>query len=158
TLVKAGRLLDPRSGNVLAPAAVLIEGDKIKEVGAPAKVQAPPGAKIVDLGSATLLPGLIDSHTHLLLNIVIPPEEEIKRHGNGIFAPADLLAIVESPIKRVFLGAQNAREDLESGITTVRNLGHSGIDGDTELRDAINAGRVAGPRMLAAGRKLITRG
>src|SRR5215813_6079066 len=52
TLVKAGRLLDPRSGNVLAPAAVLIEGDKIKEVGAPAKVQAPPGAKTVDLGSA----------------------------------------------------------------------------------------------------------
>ena len=51
-----------------------------------------------------------------------------------------------------------AREDLESGITTVRNLGHSGIDGDTELRDAINAGRVPGPRILASGRKLITRG
>lgn len=51
-----------------------------------------------------------------------------------------------------------AREDLESGITTLRNLGHSGVDGDTELRDAINAGRVPGPRILAAGRKLITRG
>src|SRR5262249_2329309 len=50
------------------------------------------------------------------------------------------------------------REDLESGFTTVRNLGHSGIDGDTELRDAINVGRVPGPRILAAGRKLITRG
>ena len=56
------------------------------------------------------------------------------------------------------MGAQLAREDLESGITTVRNLGHSGIDGDTELRDAINAGRVPGPRILASGRKLITRG
>ena len=56
------------------------------------------------------------------------------------------------------MGAQLAREDLESGITTVRNLGHSGIDGDTELRDAIKAGRVAGPRILASGRKLITRG
>src|SRR5436309_2185166 len=55
------------------------------------------------------------------------------------------------------MGAQAAREDLESGITTVRNLGHSGIDGDTELRDAINAGRVVGPRILASGRKLITR-
>ena len=65
---------------------------------------------------------------------------------------------MESPTKRAFLGAQNARDDLESGITTVRNLGHSGIDGDTELRDAINAGRVPGPRILAAGRKLITRG
>src|SRR5437899_9408032 len=69
-----------------------------------------------------------------------------------------LLAVSESPSKRVLMGAQSAREDLESGFTTVRNLGHSGIDGDTELRDAINAGRVPGPRILAAGRKLITRG
>jgi imidazolonepropionase-like amidohydrolase len=58
----------------------------------------------------------------------------------------------------VLLGAQMAREDLESGITTVRNLGHSGIDGDVALRDAINAGRLVGPRILASGRKLITRG
>ena len=156
TIVRAGRLLDPRTGNVLAPAAVLIEDGKIKQVGT--QISARNGAEIVDLGSATLLPGLIDSHTHLFLNIVIPPEEELKRHLNPFFAPADLLAIVESPTKRAFLGAQNAREYLESGITTVRNLGHSGIDGDTELRDAINAGRVPGPRMLAAGRKLITRG
>jgi imidazolonepropionase-like amidohydrolase len=56
------------------------------------------------------------------------------------------------------MGARLAREDLESGITTARNLGHSGIDGDTELRDAIDAGRVPGPRVLASGRKLITRG
>ncbi len=69
-----------------------------------------------------------------------------------------MLAIAESPIKRAFLGAQNAREYLESGFTAVRNLGHSGIDGDTELRDAINAGRVPGPRILASARKLITRG
>src|SRR5260370_40481244 len=69
-----------------------------------------------------------------------------------------LLAIIESPSKRVLMGAQSAREDLESGFTTVRNLGHSGIDGDTELRDAINAGRVPGSRILASGRKLITRG
>jgi imidazolonepropionase-like amidohydrolase len=156
TLVKAAHLLDPRTGNVLAPAAVLIEDGKIKQVGA--QVSAPSGAKIVDLGSATLLPGLIDSHTHLLLSVVIPPEEERKRHENPFFGPADLLAIVESPTKRAFLGARNAREDMESGITTVRILGHSGIDGDTELRDAINAGRVPGPRILAAGRKLITRG
>jgi imidazolonepropionase-like amidohydrolase len=65
---------------------------------------------------------------------------------------------VESPSKRALMGAQLAREDLESGITTVRNLGHSGIDGDTELRDAIKAGHVPGPRILASGRKLITRG
>ena len=160
TLVKAGRLLDPRTGNVLSPAAVLIENGKIKEVGAPSQVQAhaPAGVKTIDLGSATLLPGLIDSHTHLLLDVIVPPEAEINRRNNGIFAPGMLLAIIESPSKRVFMGAQLAREDLESGFTTVRNLGHSGIDGDVELRDAINAGRVIGPRILAAGRKLIAPG
>jgi len=160
TLVKASRLFDPRTGNVLSPAAVLIEGGKIKEVGPPSQVQIHTAAnvKTIDLGSATLLPGLIDGHTHLFLDIIVPPEAEAKRHENGIFAPGLLLAIVESPTKRALMGAHLAREDLESGITTVRNLGHSGIDGDTELRDAINAGRVLGPRILASGRKLITRG
>ena len=160
TLIKANRLLDPRSGNVLSPAGVLIVDGKIKEVGPPTQVQAhtPNDAKTIDLGSATLLPGLIDGHTHLFLDIVRPPDAEVQRHENGTFAPGLLLALAESPIKRAFIGAQMAREDLESGITTVRNLGHSGIDGDTELRDAINAGRVPGPRILAAGRKLIARG
>jgi imidazolonepropionase-like amidohydrolase len=157
TLVKAGRLLDPRTGSVLAPAAVLIEGDKIKQVGSPSQISAPAGARIIDLGTA-ILPGLIDSHTHLFLDIIVPPELEQQRHYNGLFAPGMLLAIIESPGKRALMGAQSAREDLESGFTTVRNLGHSGIDGDTELRDAINARRVPGPRILASGRKLITRG
>jgi imidazolonepropionase-like amidohydrolase len=157
TLVKADRLLNPRTGNVLTPAFVLIEGDKIKQVGS-SQIGVPSGAKIIDLAGATLLPGLIDAHTHLFLDIIVPPEAEVSRHWNGLFAPGMLLAIVESPTKRAFLGAQMAREDLESGITTVRNLGHSGIDGDTELRDAINSGRVLGPRILASARKLITRG
>jgi imidazolonepropionase-like amidohydrolase len=157
TLVKAGRLLDPRSGNITAPAFVLIEADRIKQVGA-LSAKVPEGAKIIDLGNATLLPGLIDSHTHLLLDVVVPPKAESRRHENGEFAPGLLLAIVESPSKRVLLGTQLARQDLEAGITTARNLGHSGIDGDTELRDAINAGRLSGPRVLASGRKLITRG
>jgi imidazolonepropionase-like amidohydrolase len=160
TVIKSGRLLDPRSGNVVSPAAVLIEDDKIKEVGPASQVlaHASGDVKTIDLGSATLLPGLIDSHTHLFLDIIVPPEAESQRHENGIFAPGLLLAIVESPTKRALMGAHLALEDLESGITTVRNLGHSGIDGDTELRDAIKAGRVSGPRILASGRKLITRG
>ena len=158
TLVKAARMLDPHTGSVLAPAAVLVEGLKIKQVGALSQISAPIDAKIIDLGSATLLPGLIDGHTHLFIDIIVPPEAEIQRHWNGLFAPGMLLAIVESPSKRALLGAQMAREDLESGITTVRNLGHSGVDGDTELRDAINAGRVPGPRILASARKLITLG
>jgi imidazolonepropionase-like amidohydrolase len=160
TLVKAGRLLDPRTGNVLSPAAVLIESGKIKQVGSPSQVQAdaPAGVKTLDLGSATLLPGLIDSHSHLLLDVIVPPEAEINRRSNGIFVPGLLLAITMPPSERVLRGAKLAREDLESGFTTVRNLGHSGIDGDVVLRDAINAGNVPGPRILAAARKLIAPG
>jgi imidazolonepropionase-like amidohydrolase len=159
TLVKAGRLLDPRTGSVLSPAAVLIEDGKIKQVGPPSQVlaNAPASAENIDLGGATLLPGLIDAHTHLFLDITMPAEAELGRYG--IFKPGQLLAVAaKSPEERAFLGAQMAREDLESGFTTVRNLGHSGIAGDTALRDAINAGRVPGPRILAAGRKLTSIG
>jgi len=160
TLMRAGRLLDPRTGNVLSPAAVLIENGKIKEVGAPSRVQAdaPAGVETIDLGSSTLLPGLIDSHTHLLIDVIVPAEAEIGRRFNGDFVPGLLLAITMSPSERVLLGAQLAREDLESGFTTVRNVGHSGIDGDVALRNAIKAGRIPGPRILAAGRKLIKSG
>ena len=120
-LVKAGRLLDPRSGNVVSPAAVLIENGKIKEVGPAAKVQAHASGNVKNSRSRAArrcLPGLIDGHTHLFLDIIVPPEAEAQRHENGIFAPGLLLAIVESPTKRALMGAQLAREDLESGITT----------------------------------------
>src|SRR3984893_5162320 len=134
TLVEAGHLLDPRTGNVLSPAAVLIENGKIKEVGPPSEVRAnePAEVKMIDLGSATLLPGLIDSHTHLLINVTIPAEPEMSRYT--FFQPGLLLAVAaKTPSERVLLGAQMAREDLESGFTTVRNLGFSGIEGDTAL-------------------------
>jgi imidazolonepropionase-like amidohydrolase len=160
TLLKAAHLLDPRTGIALTPAAVLIQGGKIMEVGLPSGVQshAPTGARTIDLGGATLLPGLIDAHTHLLLDVVVPPSADSARRYNGDFVADLLLAIVESPSKRVLLGAQMAHEDLDSGFTTTRNLGHSGIDGDTTLRDAINSGRIAGPHILASGRKITTLG
>src|SRR5215471_5936421 len=147
TLMTANRLLDPRTGKLLSPAAVLIEAGKIKAVGSPSDLKAlAPAASIIDLGSATLLPGLIDCHSHLLLDIIPPTEPEIKRLHNGEFLPGQLLAIaMMSPAERVLMGARLAREDLDSGFTTVRNLGHSGIDGDVALRDAINSGRLVGP-------------
>jgi imidazolonepropionase-like amidohydrolase len=161
-LVRAARLIDPRSGAALAPAAVLIENGRIMRVGAPARVEAeaPASARRVDLGGATLLPGLIDGHTHLLLDVIVPQEAQLKRMTfNGEFEPGLLLAVAGmTPSARVLLGAQLAREDLASGFTTVRNVGHSGIDGDAALRDAINAGRVPGPRLLASGRKIIAPG
>jgi imidazolonepropionase-like amidohydrolase len=140
---------------VLAPAAVLIENGKIKQVGSPSQVQpdAPTDVRTIDLGNATLLPGLIDSHTHLLLDVNVPSEAEMTRYA--VFVPGLLLAVAaKPPAESVLLDAQMAREDLESGFTTVRNLGHSGIDGDAALRDAINAGRVPGPGILAVARKL----
>src|SRR5579859_6905427 len=121
TLLKAARLLDVRTGKYVTNAAILIENDKIKEAGPAAEVQAhvPKGATIIDLGAATLLPGLIDCHAHLLTA------------GTSIFPQEIILNAVAgmSPSARVLLGAHNAREDLEGGFTTVRVLGHSGIDG-----------------------------
>src|SRR5262249_3071273 len=139
-------MLDVRAGKYVENAGVLIENDRIKAAGAIAGVQAqaPKGAIVIDLGSATLLPGLVDCHAHLLTSgTSISPQETILNAAAGM-----------SPTARVLLGAHNAREDLEAGFTTVRVVGHSGIDGDVSLREAINAGWLAGPRIQAAARKL----
>ena len=151
-LIKAGRVLDVRSGNYLLDQAILTEGEKIKEVGRWTDVQphAPADAVVIDLGQATLLPGLIDCHAHLLI-----------AGDLGRLDPAELLAttlVNVSPSQRALLGARNAREVLEAGITSARIVGHSGIDGDAALRDAINAGWIPGPRLQAAARKIMTIG
>jgi imidazolonepropionase-like amidohydrolase len=146
TLLKAGRMLDVRTGKYISNAGILVENDKIKEAGPLAQVQAHTSkdALIIDLGAATLLPGLIDCHAHLLTSgTSISPQEIILNAAAGM-----------SPTMRVLMGAQNAREDLEGGFTTVRVVGHSGIDGDVSLREAINQGWVTGPRIQAAARKL----
>src|SRR5262249_1148190 len=150
TLLKAARMLDVRTGKYVENVAVLVENDRIKETGAVTTVQAhaPKDAIIIDLGAATLLPGLVDCHAPLLVSgTTLFPQETILNAVAGM-----------SPTARVLLGAHHAREDLEGGFTTVRVVGHSGIDGDVSLRDAINRGWLPGPRIQAAARKLVPPG
>jgi imidazolonepropionase-like amidohydrolase len=134
-LIKAGQLVDVRGGRVLANQAILIEGDRIKEVGDMATVSghAPANARIIDLSNATVLPGLIDCHVHLTMDL-------------GSIATAYTI----STPREALIGAKNARLTLDAGFTTVRNLAASGYS-DIALRDAINAGDVPGPRMSASG-------
>lgn len=146
TLIKTGRLLDVRTGRYLSGQAVLVVNGRIKEVGPLTQVQihAGEGAQVLDLSRATVLPGLIDPHAHLL--DAVPAQTG----GEGLL----ITVAGMSPSERVLLGAHMAREDLEAGFTTARVVGHSGIDGDVALRNAINEGWVEGPRILAAARKL----
>jgi imidazolonepropionase-like amidohydrolase len=147
TVVKAARLVDVKAGRYVEGVALRIEGETIAEVGPAAAVAAHAGqaALVIDLGSATLLPGLVDCHAHLLANT-----KGRLRLGENMLA----MVAGQSASVRAYVGAQNAREVLEAGITAVRNVGHSGYDGDAALRDAIADGRVPGPRMQAATRKL----
>ena len=140
TLLRIGRLLDVRKGAVLLNQGVLIEGERIRAVGRfqSVKRRAPRGVRVIDLGRAMALPGLIDCHTHLWL-----------ASDGRLDTTAGM-----TDDERQQLAARNARETLEAGITTVRNVGHSGVRGDAALRDSINAGQILGPRILAATRKL----
>jgi len=132
-VVKAGRLLDVKSGQMLRDQAIVIENDKIVSVGA-AKDANITGATVVDLSQATVLPGMIDAHTHLTMD-------------PGHFG-YDGLAI--STPREALIGAKNARITLLAGFTTVRNVGAGGYS-DIALRDAVNAGDIPGPRILASG-------
>ena len=141
--IKAGRLLDVRHGNVINNAVILIDSGTITAVGQDLSV--PPGARIIDLSNATVLPGLIDCHTHLLNSF----DSDLDDDQNMIRTVTQM-----STASRALLGASLAREVLSAGFTTVRDLGNSGVNGDIALRDAINAGWVAGPRIFASTRAL----
>ncbi len=133
TALRCGRLLDPASGSVTEGAVVVVRGGRIEAVGK----AAPPGAKTIDLSRYTCLPGLIDSHTHVMLE----PEDE-----RG--APP---VIGKSLAFRTVQGVAAARKDLEAGFTTMRDLDSEGAGfADVALRDAINRGIVPGPRLLVS--------
>ena len=131
-IIRAGHMLDVKSGKMLSDQAIVIEGDKIVSVG-PASAMPAPDANTINLSNATVLPGLIDAHTHLTFNPSFGYETL------GISVPREAL-----------IGARNAKVTLEAGFTTVRNVGARGYS-DVALRDAINSGDVTGPHMLVSG-------
>lgn len=134
TVVKAGRLIDVAAGRVRDDQLILVQGGRITAVGSSATVAIPPGATVIDLSRQTVLPGLIDTHTHVTSDPTTRPY-----HGYGLSVP-----------RRALMGARFARETLLSGVTTIRDVGASDYT-DIALRDAIRAGDVVGPRILASG-------
>jgi imidazolonepropionase-like amidohydrolase len=156
--IRAAKLIDAKplssrsdkDAPPIANALVIVEGDRIKAVGS--NLPIPAGAAVIDLGGETLLPGLIDSHTHLLA------EMDAGRSYN--VDDVEMLRIVAtmSTAERALLGAKLGREDLEAGITNVRDVGNSGVNGDVALRDAIDRGWVMGPRIIASTRALAAPG
>lgn len=134
TVVHPGRLLNVRTGELRGNQAIVIEGDKIVQIAAASEVKAAAGDTVIDLPEATLLPGLIDMHTHLTFDLA-----SLGYQGLSI-----------STAREALHGARNAKRTLEAGFTTVRNVGAKDY-ADIALRDAINDGDVIGPRMVASG-------
>jgi imidazolonepropionase-like amidohydrolase len=144
--IRAQRLIDGTNDKVVKDAVVLVVGEKIAAVGS--ELPIPANARVIDLGDVTLLPGLIDAHTHLLLEIDASNPVDAELRIVGTLSTAD----------QALLGVKLAREDLEAGITTVRDVGNSGMNGDVALRRAIENGWVPGPRMVVSTRALAAQG
>jgi imidazolonepropionase-like amidohydrolase len=133
-VLHAARLLDVENGQILSPGEVLVEGERIAEVGK--TVKHPAGTEIIDLGDRTLLPGLIDAHIHLFLH----PGAE------------DLQTVEESVPQRTIMATLAARDDLMAGFTAERDMGTEGAGpADTAVRDAIDRGQIPGPRLRISG-------
>jgi imidazolonepropionase-like amidohydrolase len=133
-VLHAAHLLEVDTGKVLSPAEILVEGERIAAVGT--SVAHPAGAELIDLGNATLLPGLIDVHVHVFLH----PGAE------------DLQTVEESVPQRTLQAALAAKDDLMAGFTAERDMGTEGAESaDTAVRDAINKGLIPGPRLRICG-------
>lgn len=133
-VLHAARLLDVKAGKIIKPGEVLVQGDRIIEVGT--SVKHPAGAEVIDLGDRTLMPGLIDSHIHLFLH----PGAE------------DLQTVQESVPERTIMATLAARDDLMAGFTAERDMGTEGAgSADSAVRNAIDQGRIPGPRLRVSG-------
>jgi imidazolonepropionase-like amidohydrolase len=146
TYVRAGKLLDVRTGKVLTDQVIIIRGEKIDRVAAAGDVQIPSNAMQIDLRRATVLPGLIDAHTHIFLT----------GEDNGRY---DEQLLKESWQYRTIEATLNAKRDLEAGFTSMRDLETEGaMYSDVDVRNAINRGLIPGPRLEVATRALSTTG
>ncbi len=137
-VLKAAQIIDGTGSEPIKNGIIVVTDNKITAIGA--NVQIPAGAKIIDLGNTTLLPGFIDAHTHLIMRVLGDPEG-----GNARFRDYDSFGAI--------LGVGHAEKTLMAGFTTVRNVGAGNFD-DLALRKAINDGWIPGPRMLTAGHSL----
>ena len=140
TAIRAGRLVDPETGRVSTNQIILVEGQKIKAIGA--NVEIPRGATVIDLSRSTVLPGLFDSHTHLCMSV------NIRRDAGNYY----YTTLRDPDSFRAVQGVANARAMLEAGFTTVRDVGNEGNYACVSVRRAVESGLVPGPTMLTAGR------
>jgi imidazolonepropionase-like amidohydrolase len=136
-VIRAARMLDVSSGQLINDAVVVVENDRVAAAGS--RLAVPAGARIIDLGDATILPGLIDAHTHITYHF----------DERGFFG----LTNDRSAAIALARSKDDARRTLEAGYTTIRNLGAGG-GVDLQLRDAIRRGETRGPRILASGAPL----
>lgn len=139
-VIKAAQIIDGRGGPPIRNGVVVVSDDKIMAVGTLASITIPAGARTIDLGDATLMPGFFDLHTHIIGRVLGDPD--------GVNA-----AVHDYDSFGAILSVENARKTLMAGFTTIRNVGAGGFD-DFALRKAINDGFVAGPRIIAAGHSL----
>ena len=137
--IKAGRLIDPETGTAATGQVIIIEGEKIKAVGA--NLAIPAGAKVIDLSTLTVLPGLVDAHTHMAITYKEQPE-------NNYYY---LTYIMESSPLRAIQAASNGIQLLSSGFTVVRDVGNNALYADTALRQAIEQGWLPGPTVIPSG-------
>jgi imidazolonepropionase-like amidohydrolase len=137
--IKAGRLIDPETGTAATGQVIIIEGEKIKAVGP--NLAIPTGAKVIDLSALTVLPGLVDAHTHMAITYKEQPE-------NNYYY---LTYIMESSPLRAIQAASNGIQLLSSGFTVVRDVGNNALYADTALRQAIEQGWLPGPTVIPSG-------
>lgn len=148
--IRAGRLFDSKSGKLLTNQIILVKDDKIVAVGSPDAVQIPPDAKTIDLSTCTVLPGLIDGHTHVFGFGL----DGIKSGGPPYASPVN-----DTREYRTLLALANAQKDLRAGFTTLRDLmSHGGGYADVDIKKAINRGVFPGPRMQVSTMGLVATG